>query len=342
MADERLIPAGIRDASTLAFNELIDRLGTVPLDQLLVYLVDNVTAEALPHLAEQFHVTGLEGWSLCNTEDDRRSLIKRAIWLHRKKGTPRAVKEGLKSVGFGGATIDEQIATLRYDGAQIFSGDEIFGAGANWARFNINLDLGESRGVSTAETAMIRAVVDEWKNARSHLAAIVFSATVSDTDTITESATLTAIDGQADILPWGRRYDGSVTYSSGRALAFDGTDTYNGTTPYSYSIGGDLLHDNAWESDRIGAATVQIDTNTTTVRFDGMASYDGVFDQGATPPPMYDARMTVTTKRNYLFNGVRTYGSGKEYDGSKSYSGGTSFAPSMEYKGIHTIQEVTI
>lgn len=342
MADERLMPAGIRDASTLAFNELIDRLGTVPLDQLLIYLVDNITAEALPHLAEQFHITGLEGWTLCDTEADKRSLIKRAIWLHRKKGTPWAVKEGLKSVGFGGALIDEQIPSLRYDGAQIFSGDEEYGAGANWARFNISLDLGENRGVSATETALIRSVVDEWKNVRSHLAAIVFSATTSDTATIAESTTLTAIDGQTETMPWGIRYDGSISYNSGRALAFDGADTYDGTTPYSYSIGGDILHNNAWETDRIGAVTKQSDTNTAAVRFDGLASYDGVFDQGATPAPFYDGRMTVTTKRNYLFNGVRTYGSGKEYDGSMDYSGSISFSPAMEYKGIHTIQEVTI
>ncbi len=342
MADSRLIPAGIRDASTLAFNELIDRLGVVPLDQLLVYLVDNISAEALPHLAEQFHITGLEGWTLCDTEADKRRLIKRAVWLHRKKGTPWAVKEGLRSVGFGGALIDEQIQSLRYDGTQVFSGDEEYGAGANWARFNINLDLGENRGVSATETALIRAVVDEWKNVRSHLAAIVFSAATSDTATIAESATLTAIDGQTETLPWGMRYDGSTAYNSGRALAYDGADIYNGTTPYSYSVGGTVLHNNAWEADRIGAATVQVDTNTAAVMFDGLASYDGVFDQGATPPPFYDGLMTVTTKRNYLFNGVRTYGSGKEYNGSKTYAGGISFAPSMEYQGIHTIQEVTI
>lgn len=342
MADTRLIPAGIRDASTLAFNELIDRLGTLPLDQLLVNLIDNVTSAALPHLAEQFHVTGLEGWTLCSTDAERRSLIKRAIWLHRKKGTPWAVKEGLKSVGFGGADIDERLPALKFDGSQVFSGSEEYGAGANWARFSINLDLGETKGVSAEETALIRAVVDEWKNERSHLDNINFSANTSDTATIAETSTTSAHDAQADILPWGVRYDGSKLYNSGRALAFDGADTYDGTTPYSYSIPGDLQFDNAWEQDAIKLHATEYDTVTTPVYFDGLASYDGLLDMGATPPPMRDGRMTMNVRRNWLFNGARAYGSGKEYSGAFAYNGANSFAAQMEYKGVHIIEEAAL
>lgn len=99
MADSRLIPAGIRDISTLAFNEVIDRLGQIPLDQLLVYLVDNITASALPHLIEQFHVTGWEGGAQAITDEARRELIKRAIELHRYKGTPWAVARALEATG---------------------------------------------------------------------------------------------------------------------------------------------------------------------------------------------------------------------------------------------------
>lgn len=339
MADERLIPAGIRDASTLAMNELIDRLGLIPLDQLLVNLVDNVTAGALPHLAEQFHITGLEGWSLCTTDDERRSLIKRAIWLHRKKGTPWAVKEGLKGVGFNDATLDERLPALLYDGSQVFSGSEEFGAGADWARFTINLDLGESRGVSAAETALIRAVVTEWKNERSHLDQIVFSATTSDTATIAESATTKAIDSQAEVFPWGRRYDGSLLYNSGRALAYDGADLFDGTTPYSYSVDGDVLHDNAWDSLAVRMAASQTDTQQAATRFDGSLGYGGANDYQGLAEAFYDSLMRVTVKRHYDYSGTKTYGSGKEYDGRLAYNGSAGFAALLEYRGIHTIQE---
>ncbi len=58
MADKRLIP--IKDENSLAFNELFDRFGTLDLTVLLIYLVDNVNSSALPHLAEQFHITAMK------------------------------------------------------------------------------------------------------------------------------------------------------------------------------------------------------------------------------------------------------------------------------------------
>lgn len=341
MADERLIPAGIRDASTLALNTLIDRLGKVPLDQLLVYLVDNVTSKALPHLAEQFHVTGLEGWALCNNDTERRALIKRAIHLHRRKGTPWAVKEGLKSVGFGGATLTERLPALTYNGAESFTGLKVFG-GDGWARFSVKLDLGENRGVSAAETALIRAVVNEWKNERSHLGAIAFTATTTDTATIADSSTVTAHDAQSDVLPWGVRYDGSRLYNSGRALAYDGADTYGGAISYAMSVAGALRYDNAWEQQVMSADLATSDQQSIQLRFDGLAAYDGEFDMGARPPALHDGKMVMTAYRNYVYDGRRTYGSGKEYSGSKAYNGEIGFEPQWEYRGIHAIEEVTI
>ena len=50
----------------------------VDLSRLLVYLIDLVQSEALPHLADQFHVLGLEGWNAALTEEARRALIKSA------------------------------------------------------------------------------------------------------------------------------------------------------------------------------------------------------------------------------------------------------------------------
>lgn len=341
MADSRLIPPGIRDASTLAINELLGRIAQVPLDQLLINLVDNVTAGALPHLAEQFHITGLEGWSLCATDEDRRGLIKRAIWLHRKKGTPWAVKEGLKSVGFGGAELLERLPSLNYDGVETFTGTESYGAGVNWARFRVLLDLGENRGVSLQETALIRDVVTEWKNERSHLDAITFRAVTSDIAIISEAAILKAKDTQTDILPWGLRYDGSVNHNSGRNLFFDGSDTYNGAVPYNFAVDGDVTYSNAWESQQSVVHATASDQQHVSIQYNGLASYDGVFDQGATPPPLYDTRMTVTVRRHNLYSGMRTYGDDKRYDGSVMADGTTDHSQ-MRYEGIHTIQEMTI
>lgn len=100
MADERLVPAGIRDTSTLALNELIDRMGTIDLSPLLLYLIDNVNSSALIHLADQFHVLGNEGWNMVSTDYEKKQLIKNAIQNHKYKGTKYSVKKALELLGF--------------------------------------------------------------------------------------------------------------------------------------------------------------------------------------------------------------------------------------------------
>jgi phage tail P2-like protein len=99
MADNRLIPDSIRDKSTEAFNALIDRLGTLDLTPLLVYIIDNVSASALPHLAGQFGLLGDEGWLITQTDQARRDLLKNAIEKKRYKGTKYGLTLALQSLG---------------------------------------------------------------------------------------------------------------------------------------------------------------------------------------------------------------------------------------------------
>jgi hypothetical protein len=82
-----LLQPSLRDARGLALDALIERISRLDQSALLVYLVDQVDPSALPHLAEQFHVMGLEGWDTVSTAAERRALIKSAIAYHRLKGT---------------------------------------------------------------------------------------------------------------------------------------------------------------------------------------------------------------------------------------------------------------
>lgn len=155
MADCRLIPAGIRDDSTLALNDLIDRMGTVDLTPLLVYMVDNVTASALPHLAEQFHVTGYEGWLQTTNEQERRALIKSAISKHYYKGTPYAIRQVLEDMGFS-AKIDEWFN---------YTGDPY--------HFKVEVTT-NGLEVDEAKAALIEKLIDVYKNVRSVLDLLSF------------------------------------------------------------------------------------------------------------------------------------------------------------------------
>ena len=71
MADN-LFP--INDISSKTFDDLFARYNSLETERLLVYLVDNVDASALPHLAEQFHILGNEGWLYATTEQEKRAL----------------------------------------------------------------------------------------------------------------------------------------------------------------------------------------------------------------------------------------------------------------------------
>ena len=62
-----------RDARFGPLSTLTERIQGLDVSKLLVYLIDLVDADALPHLADQFHVLGLEGWNAALTEDSRRA-----------------------------------------------------------------------------------------------------------------------------------------------------------------------------------------------------------------------------------------------------------------------------
>lgn len=214
MADERLIPSSIKDDNTEAFNELIDGLGSLDITPLLIYIIDSVEATALPHLAEQFHVMGLEGWNLCETEAEKRALIQKAIELHRHKGTPWAIKEALKSAGYEDAVIEEGLPGIYYDGSINFNGYERYEGNRNrWAVFRVLLDIGEIKGLTAAQRKNVIALINEYKNVRSHLRDLYFTSNPTETiDTPIDEAEIEITE---------------FFYYSGKQN-YDGTEEYDG------------------------------------------------------------------------------------------------------------------
>lgn len=152
---------------TPEFEALFELLktGTVhqDLSVLLVYYIDIVNVSVLPHLAEQFDVLGYKGWLLADTEAKKRALLKEAIQLHQKAGTPFAILRSLAAVGFGGATIDDNPALLA-DGSIVADGSEI-AAGKLWARFRVNF----ASPLPPDKVDLVQNLIEVWKPARSHL-----------------------------------------------------------------------------------------------------------------------------------------------------------------------------
>jgi len=178
--DERLAPMA----------ELTQRLSLLPVDGLLVDLVDLVSAPFLPHLAEQFHVLGLEGWSSGLAEADQRELVRNAIRLHRKKGTPWAIRTALASIGYPGSELIEY-KTYReeweaaggrtLDGSWIADGSVVLSppvgtvrrlAMRSWAEYAIRLNLAEGTW-TRAQQRLVKDMAAQYAPVRCHLRALV-------------------------------------------------------------------------------------------------------------------------------------------------------------------------
>ena len=151
-----MLPASIQDDSTLALESLINRLGTLDLTALLVYIIDSTPAAALPHLAEQLHVTGYEGWMQATNEAERRALLKSALQLHRYRGTPYAVKSALESISM--------VAIVR----------EWFQYAGEPFHFRVSIDL-YGQGIDAERLALVDLLIQHHQNVRSRLDGVDFT-----------------------------------------------------------------------------------------------------------------------------------------------------------------------
>lgn len=142
------------------------RMNSLELDSLLVYIIDTVTASALPILAKQFDVEGFRGYGLATTDEQRRNIIKQAIELKRYMGTVWAIKQAMLAVGYTDAVLIEGVDT----------GDP----STDWARFKIESELGDTVGIEGTSQSDLAKLVREYKPARSYLEGISYRIAISD------------------------------------------------------------------------------------------------------------------------------------------------------------------
>lgn len=176
MADERLLPPGIRDERFRAFLALLDRWDELPLLPLLANRVDSVPPELLYPLAWQFGVTGVAGWDLADTDAKRRELIRRAVELHRRRGTPWAIREAFRAVGFPNLRIDEYYGRARRNAVFSRNGQVNRGPGGAWAYFTLVVTTNPpSSPIDAQVRALLRSIAEVWKPARSRLLQMSFT-----------------------------------------------------------------------------------------------------------------------------------------------------------------------
>jgi phage tail P2-like protein len=191
-----------------AFDQLAEeRMSTIQLDKLLIYIIDTVDASALPWLAKQFNVLGYRGMRLAQTEAQQRQVIKTAILLKRYAGTPWAVKQALISIGYPDAILIENAGVGPY----------------GWAQFRIELNVGDN-SISADKLEELIQMINIYKGARNHLLDISYtiSFTEDGLNITDESNENPSIDDDDAIYVGGNfRYDGQGHYDGDHNYSSD-------------------------------------------------------------------------------------------------------------------------
>jgi len=191
-----------------AFDSMVAaRMNTIELEALLVYVIDSVSASALPTLARQFDVEGFVGYGVATNDAQRRDIIKRAIELKRYMGTVFAIKEAMRTVGYTDATLIEGIDM----------GNPLI----DWARFSIDSELGDTVGLDGVSQSNLAKLIREYKNVRSYLEGISYKLGIFDT--IPELIDTLNITYEAPTLEEDLNH---------KRFFYDGVYNYDGTQKY--------------------------------------------------------------------------------------------------------------
>lgn len=172
-----------------AFDDMAEqRLAAIDFSPVLTNLIDAVTPDAFPYLAEQFDVLGYKGWRFVVTDAEKRALIKQSYDLHRFKGTPWSIKEALKLIGITNVQINEGTYVLLYNGDQTYNGAFSYG-NANAFTFEVVILTGPP--ITPQLIIDATALVLEYKNQRSFLTSIVIPVSFVDNTNPTDALQLT-------------------------------------------------------------------------------------------------------------------------------------------------------
>ena len=148
------------------------RLNLLDTPKLMPRLVDLVAPEHLILLAESRSILNEDGYWLAESDSARRRLIKGAYELHRYKGTPWAIREIVRRLGFGEVRIIEGLNGKTYNGSINYNGSHVYGAGNYWAHYRIIMNS----VITNDQAALLRKTLAAFAPARCLLAALDYQA----------------------------------------------------------------------------------------------------------------------------------------------------------------------
>lgn len=137
----------------------------------------------LPHLA---YSVSVDEWDNIWTANRKRAVILAAPDIHRKKGTPYAIRTALTSVGQPDAHLIERSSFIRCDGSVTCNGEHT--CGGDWATFRVVL----YQPITIADAYRMKSLIDGSRRNSVHLVSIDFPAAGFKCDgSITSDGTVT-------------------------------------------------------------------------------------------------------------------------------------------------------
>lgn len=150
------------DPKYKALSDLGTQQNQLDLSLMMTNFIDLVPSEFLELLAEKWSVTGYDGWMLAKTEAAKRKLIKSAVELHRYKGTPWAIREIIRQLGFGEVEIIERLSGQKRDGSIRRNAIYFHGQKSKWAHYRIVFQ----RHLTVEQGKIIQTVLRHFAPAR--------------------------------------------------------------------------------------------------------------------------------------------------------------------------------
>lgn len=161
-----------RDQRAKALAELGLRFELIDTPRLMPRLVDLVAPEHLDLLAESSSIIGEDGYWLAESETARRKLIKGAYELHRFKGTPWAIREIIRRLGFGEVTLIEGLNRRTYNGETKYDGVYVYGSPTHWAHYRVIM----ANAITNDQATLLRKTLRAFAPARCVLESLDYSA----------------------------------------------------------------------------------------------------------------------------------------------------------------------
>lgn len=144
------------------------RMSDIDAVKLMPRLTELVAPEHLELLAESRSILGADGYWLAESDQTRRKLIKGAYLLHRYKGTPWAIHEIVRRLGFGEVEITEGYGNKRHNGEIVRNGRHAYGHSDRWAHYRITMP----HAITNDQADLLRHTLNAFAPARCVLAAL--------------------------------------------------------------------------------------------------------------------------------------------------------------------------